>query len=240
MKILAVDTATYTGSVALLEDDQVAAEWNLQSAQTHNRRLLHSIDLVLQQTGWDIGAIDAFAVTLGPGSFTGLRIGMSTVKALAWSLRKPFVGISSLDALAAALPYAPMTVCPILDARKKEVYFATYRSTADGGQIRQSPYIAAAPERLIEHLTGPTVVCGDGWLLYREALLPALADVAIEAAAPFHLIRASFVGALARQKLLAGDTDDPLTSAPLYVRPSEAELNRSCVGAANTRRLLAS
>lgn len=240
MKILAVDTATYTGSVALLEDDQVAAEWSLQSAQTHNRRLLQAIDLLLRQTGWDIGAIDAFAVTVGPGSFTGLRIGMSTVKALAWSLAKPFVGVSSLDALAGALPYAHMPVCPILDARKKEVYFATYRSTANGGQIRQSPYIAAAPEQLVEHLTETTIVCGDGWLLYRESLLPALAGVAIEAPAPFHLIRASFVGALARQKLLAGETDDPLTSAPLYVRPSEAELNRSSVGAANTPRFQAS
>lgn len=240
MKILAVDTATYTGSVALLEDDQVAAEWNLQSAQTHNRRLLQAIDFLLQQKGWDIGAIDAFAVTLGPGSFTGLRIGLSTVKTLAWSLAKPFVGISSLDALAAALPYAPMPVCPILDARKKEVYFATYRSDADGWQMRQSPYIAAAPEQLSEYLREPTIVCGDGWLCYRQSLLPALGGLAIEAAAPFHLIRASFVGALARLKLLAGETHDPLTSAPLYVRPSEAELNRSSVGAANTLPLQAS
>lgn len=231
MKILAVDTATYTGSVALLENDQVAAEWSLQSAQTHNRRLLQAIDLLLRQTDWEIRDIDAFAVTLGPGSFTGLRIGMSTVKALAWSLAKPFVGISSLDALAAALQYAVMPVCPILDARKKEIYFASYRSDANGGQIRQSPYIAAVPEQLSKHLTEPTIVCGDGWLLYRELLLPALSGLAIEAAAPFHLIRASFVGSLAQQKLLAGEAHDPLTSAPLYVRPSEAELNRSSVSA---------
>jgi len=234
MKILAVDTATYTGSVALLEDDRVAAEWDLQSAQTHNRRLLQTIDFLLQQTGWEIRGVDAFAVTLGPGSFTGLRIGMSTVKALAWSLRKPFVGIASLDALAAALQYASLPVCPILDARKKEVYFATYRSDANGGQIRQSPYIAAAPAQLLEHLTEPTIVCGDGWLLYREELLPALARLAIEAAAPFHFIRASFVGALARQQLLAGKAHDPLTSAPLYVRPSEAELNKSSGSAAQS------
>jgi tRNA threonylcarbamoyladenosine biosynthesis protein TsaB len=226
MKILAADTSTATGSVALLQDDQVLAEWSLHSSQTHNRRLLKMVDIVLQQAGCPVADVDGFAVTTGPGSFTGLRIGLSTMKTLAWSLQKPYVGISSLDALAAAFAFTSLPVCPVLDARKKQIYFALYRPDGCGSLVRQGPYRVTPPAELIQHILEPTIFCGDGWLLYRDLLQPDLGALAVTPPAPYHTIRAAFVAAMARQKILAGVAEDPMAGIPLYVRPSEAELHK--------------
>ncbi|MDY0042933.1 MAG: tRNA (adenosine(37)-N6)-threonylcarbamoyltransferase complex dimerization subunit type 1 TsaB [Desulforhabdus sp.] len=226
MKVIAVDTSTSSGSAALLDGDLLVAEWSLQCAQTHNRRLLRSIDFLLQQAGWSLNDLDGFAVATGPGSFTGLRIGLSTVKTLAWSVNKPFVGISSLDALAAPLCFAQLPVCPILDARKKEIYFALYKQIQCGQLMLQGSYCVSKPERLIERIDQPTIVCGDGWLLYRELLRSKLGKLAVELPAPYHTIRAANVGAMAMRRLQTGEAEDPMTSLPLYVRPSEAELHK--------------
>jgi len=226
MKILAVDTSTGTGSVALLDGDRLKVEWSILSAQSHNRRLLKTIDHLIHQADWSLEDIDAYAVTKGPGSFTGVRIGLTTMKTLAWTMSKPFVSIPSLDALAAQFPYASIPICILLDARKKETYCAVYQSDSMGRLHELRPCEVIPPEKVMEFIRGPTIFCGDGWLLHREFFRQRLGDWAVGAPAPFHVIRACFVGELARRKLVSGVTDDPLTSAPLYVRPSEAELNR--------------
>jgi tRNA threonylcarbamoyladenosine biosynthesis protein TsaB len=224
MKILAVDTSTASGSMALLEDAWLVAEWTLQSAQTHNRRLLRNIDVFLRELGWTIEYLDGFAVTIGPGSFTGLRIGVTTIKTLAWATRKPFVGIPSLDALAAPLGYATRQVCPLIDARKGELYFAFYQPDGKGAVRLLSPFQVESRERIVEKIQGPTIFCGDGWPLCRELFSNQLGDWAVAASAPYHTVRASHVGELARQRLLEQRGEDPMTCVPLYVRPSEAEL----------------
>jgi len=225
MKILAVDTSTSSGSVALLEGQRVMAEWTLQSAQTHNRRLLKTVDKLLGTLGWTIDGLDGFAATTGPGSFTGLRIGLTTMKTLAWTLDRPFIGVPTLDALAAPLGFAALPVCALVDAHKKEVYCGLYEPDGKGRLQRMQSYLVTPPGGVAGHIMGPTIFCGDGWLLYREHLLADLRPKVIEAPPPYHIIRASFVGELARERLLAGERDDPLLSVPLYVRPSEAELH---------------
>ena len=227
MKILAVDTSTSSGSVALLEGPRVVAEWTRLSALTHNRRLLSTVDSLLREVGWDIDQVEGLGATVGPGSFTGLRIGLTTVKTLAWAGRKLFAGIGSLDALAAPLSFASLPVCPLIDARKNEVYCAIYQPDARGRLHRQTPYQALSPELVIEQIKKPTLFCGDGWLLYQDLIERALGDLAIAAPAPYHMIRAGFVGELAREKFLEGEAEDPITSLPLYVRPSEAEMNKN-------------
>lgn len=225
MKILAVDTSTTSGSVALTEDSRILCEWTLQSAQTHNRRLLKSIDTVLNEVDWTVESLDGFAVTIGPGSFTGLRIGLTTIKTLAWTMRKPFAGIPTLDALAAPLAFSPLPVCCILNAYKKEVFFARYEPDEAGNLERAGSYRVLPPEGVLPHVPGSTVFCGDGWLMYREFFRERLGTRAVEAPAPFHILRAGFVGYLAHRKFIEGAADDPVTSVPLYIRPSEAELN---------------
>jgi len=229
MRILAADTSTMSGSLALLDGENLAAEWTLKSAQTHNRRLLKSIDSLLGQTGWTLDSIDAFAVASGPGSFTGLRIGMTTMKTLAWTTRKLYAAVCSLDALAFPLCFSANPVCALLDARKGEVYFALYRPDGKAGLRLEVPYEAISPPRLakslISMLSGPAVFCGDGWTAYGDFLKSKLGDLVIEPPSSFHIIRAASVAELARRRLVQGLSEDPKSSAPLYLRPSEAEIH---------------
>jgi tRNA threonylcarbamoyladenosine biosynthesis protein TsaB len=183
------------------------------------------VDTFLRELGWKVEELDGLAVTIGPGSFTGLRIGLTTVKTLAWSLKKPFAAIPSLDALAAPFAFACLPICTLIDARKKEVFAAFFQADAKGGLLRRSPYLVVGPERVAEMVQERTLFCGDGWLAYGGVLRKELGDLAQEAPGPSHLIRASFVGELARRKFASGAADDPMKAVPLYVRPSEAELN---------------
>ena len=225
MKILAVDTSTSAGSVAIVDGLRVLAECNLESAHTHNRRLLKTVDDLLNHLGCVLEDLDGLAVTLGPGSFTGIRIGISTMKTLAWALDKPYAGIPTLDALAAPLHFASFPVCPVLDARKKEVYTASYQPDGQGLCRRTSPYQVIEPLKLLARIKVPTLFCGDGWLQYRGTFRKELGDLAMELPGPYHLVRASFVAELAQQRFAQGPGDDPVTSVPIYVRPSEAELH---------------
>ena len=231
MRILAVDTSTSSGSIALLEGARVMAERTLLSPLTHNRRLLEDIDHCLHELGWPFERLEGFAVGIGPGSFTGLRIGVTSVKTLAWSARKPLAAIPSLDALAAAFGFSALPVCPLIDARKQEVYFALYQPDGRGGIALETPYQVDTPERLLARIQGPTIFCGDGWPLCRELFSRQLGEWALEAPAPLHVIRASLIGELARKRFQEQLADDPVSCIPLYVRPSEAEIRypqRAC------------
>lgn len=224
MRILAADTSTMSGSFALLEGENVIAEWTLRSAHTHNRRLLKAIDTLIGEAGWDLHSIDAFAVASGPGSFTGLRIGMTTLKVLAWTLGKLYAAIPSLDALAYPLSFAAYPVCSVIDARKNEVYCALYRTDADGDPRIVMPYTVLPPMALAGKIRETTIFAGDGWLLYKDRMKKKLGSLALEAPATSHIVRAGSVGELARKRFLRGEADDPITSLPLYIRPSEAEI----------------
>ena len=224
MRILAVDTSSMSGSLALLEDENIIAEWTLRSAQTHNRRLLKAIDTLVREAGWDLRTIDGFAVAGGPGSFTGLRIGMTTLKVLAWTLGKPYATVPSLDALAFPLALSAYPVCSVIDARKSEVYCALYRTDDTGTQRIVMPYSVLPPVALAGKIRQTTIFVGDGWLLHKNRMKKKLGSLALEAPASNHIIRAGSVGELARKRFLLGESDDPETSLPLYIRPSEAEI----------------
>ena len=127
MKILAVDTSAMSCSTAIVDNGVVRAELSTVNSQTHSKHLMTMIDTVCKISGIEVAGMDGFAVTIGPGSFTGLRIGISTIKGLAWSLKKPVAGISSLEALAWQCAPVPCLICPLLDARKHEVYSGRYR-----------------------------------------------------------------------------------------------------------------
>jgi tRNA threonylcarbamoyladenosine biosynthesis protein TsaB len=218
-----------SGSIALLDGGNLAAEWTLRSARTHNRRLLKSVDWLLGEAGWELESIDAFAAAAGPGSFTGLRIGMTTTKALAWSLGKPYASVSSLDALALPFCFSANLLCALIDARKNEVYCALYRPDTKGGFRLEIPYSALTPSQLAQTLTSrpaePIIFCGDGWTGCRDILKSSLGELAVEPPPSFHILRAASVGELAARRFLRGDSDDVKASAPFYLRPSDAEIN---------------
>jgi tRNA threonylcarbamoyladenosine biosynthesis protein TsaB len=229
VRILAVETSTRTGALALLESGLVVAESRVNITVTHGERLLAAIDGVLRSARWQLADVAAFAVALGPGSFTGLRIGLSTVKALGFATGRPIVGVPTLDGLAWSLPFCAHPVCPVLDARKNEVYAALYRTHAGRLEVVEAAR-AVAPAILAEELRGstdePIVFLGDGVTPFAPVLTDILGARARLAPAALRLPSAVTVGELGGWALARGETTDPAGLVPLYVRPSEAELAR--------------
>src|ERR1041384_3228184 len=157
MRVLAVETSSLAGGVALLDGPRLVAEYLLDVSVTHSERLMSAVDRVLADARWTPRELTGLAVAVGPGSFTGLRIAVSTVKGLALALGLPIAAVPTLDAMAAAGPWVSLPICPVLDARKGEVYASRYR-WQDGAMRREWDYIALAPERFAERLTEPTLV----------------------------------------------------------------------------------
>ena len=227
--MLSIETSTLTGAVALLQAGRLVAESRVSVAVTHGERLMAAIDGVLRSARWELGDVDGFAVALGPGSFTGLRIGLSTVKGLAFATGKPVVGVPTLDALAWRLPFCAYPVCPVLDARKNEVYTALYL-TRDGRLDRLEAARAVGPAILAEELRatteGPVVFLGDGVAPFASLFAEMLGTRVRLAPADLRLPSAVTVGELGGWALARGETADAAGLVPLYLRPSEAELAR--------------
>jgi tRNA threonylcarbamoyladenosine biosynthesis protein TsaB len=226
VKILAVDTSTSLGTIALVDGPVVRAELALNVSATHNQRLLPGIHRLLNDVGWPLEILDALAIGLGPGSFTGLRIGMSVMKGLAFATGKPLAGVPTLDALAANVALAPCTICPVMDARKGEVYTALYRGGEGRDLERLTAYQVMKPQRFADFITGKTVLLGDGLLRYSDVLAAALGDRLVRAPAHLNAIRGASIGWLAMERLRRGLAEEISTCTPLYIRPSEAELAR--------------
>lgn len=221
MRVLAVETSTLAGGVAVLDGDHVLGEYVLDVRATHSERLMPAIDRLLKDAGWAPADLEGLAVAVGPGSFTGLRIGLSAVKGLAIALGIPIAAVPTLDAVAASLPYATLPVCPVLDARKGEVYCCLYRWQG-AAMRREWDYLALPPAELAARLVEPTVLLGDG----AAAIASPCARLAPP---PSRLPSPAWVGWLGlarlrdRQTVTAGDL------VPIYLRPSEAELKRRAV-----------
>ena len=200
------------------------AEATMVNTQTHSKHLMKMIDQVLKMAQMEISNLDGFSITKGPGSFTGLRIGISVAKALAAASGKPLVGISTLETLAhQAGNYLPV-VSPMIDARRGEVYCSRYRFE-NGVLINETPARALPVEKAIVDLTEPCVFVGNGALLYRNVITDKLGSSACFAPRFYHTIRASTVASLSLERFLRQDTDDVEAFVPYYIRKSDAELN---------------
>jgi len=223
--LLVLETATSRGSVALMAGDGCLAEFSLRSTLTHSRRLLGAIEFLLQESGVTWPDLDAVAVSLGPGSFTGLRIGLSTAKGLALATGVPLIGVPTLDGLAAQFTFTTPLICPLLDARKKEVYAAFFRCADGGLPRRESEYLVLPPDRLADMVAAPTIFIGDGAECYGDLLVRQLGDLALLPPAAIYLPRAAALGRLALARWRAGEFLEPGPAGPIYVRASEAEVN---------------
>jgi tRNA threonylcarbamoyladenosine biosynthesis protein TsaB len=224
VKILGIDTSTACGSVGLVEDESILSEYLLNLPVTHSERLLDSVRIVLDGCRLTIEDLDGWAIALGPGSFTGLRIGVSTVKGLAFASRKPVTGVSTLDVLALQVSPTPYRICPVLDARKNELYTAFYRYEDGSVPRRESGYRAVAPGDLVKDIQEPTIFVGDGIKRYGDYFRGALSSLAIIPDVPCHVPRGSTVAILGRGLLREGRSLDLADFTPLYVRASEAEV----------------
>jgi len=225
MKILAVDTATTSCSAAIVDDGLVSAELITVNNQTHSKHLMNMIDTVCGMTGVKISDMDGFAVTIGPGSFTGLRIGISTVKGLAWSLNKPVVGVSSLDALAWQCAPGKYLVCALLDARKHEVYCCRYRYQ-DGDIKKEGTEQVVAPGEAIGGIREPCLFVGNGAVMYKEEIATKLGALAHFGGGNQDNLRASSVAGVSLSRFIQQKTHDVALLVPQYIRKSDAEFHQ--------------
>jgi len=230
--ILAIDTASSCSAVALTRGSvvtgEVVASLSLNSSVTHSRRLLTAIDWLFSESGTDWQDVDGLAVSLGPGSFTGLRIGMATAKGLVTATQKPLLGVSTLDALALSCS-GERLICAVLDARKKEVYTCFYRYDLQGIPRRTGSVRVLSPQRLAEEIQQPVLFVGDAVMLYGKLWQEALGTRFASAPRTLHYPCASTLGLLAGEMLQQDQCLDPATAAPLYVRASDAELSLGAV-----------
>jgi tRNA threonylcarbamoyladenosine biosynthesis protein TsaB len=222
-QLLTIDTATPCGSIALSQGDLLRGEILFNTSDHHTLHLMEAVAEVLRLTGAVIDEVDCFAAVVGPGSFTGLRVGLATVKGLALARQRPVVGVSSLRSLAGQLPFCRLPVWALIDARKSEVYAASfdcYRGPAEP----LTPEMVIPPERLLASIPGQAVFIGSGALAYRPLIEKVLGDRAFFPPPPLHLPRASSAALLAWQEYRRGRSVSPAALRPVYIRPSEAEI----------------
>lgn len=231
VRLLAVESSSLVASAAILEDDRILAEYTTDHKKTHSQTLLPMIDEIVRMTQTELSALDAIAVSSGPGSFTGLRIGAATAKGLAMTLDIPVVAVPTLDAQAYGLcagMSTPYIICPIMDARRNQVYTGIYRP---GAGMPESIMPGAAMDirellTRLESLDHPVIFMGDGVPVYK-AVIDELCRISY-AYAPPHLSRqrAGAVAALAALYLREGRITDADAFAPEYFRKSQAERER--------------
>jgi tRNA threonylcarbamoyladenosine biosynthesis protein TsaB len=224
-KVLSVNTATGSCSVAIVENDRILVELFLDNGQTHAKYLMEMIERSLVLAQFSIAELDGLAVTTGPGTFTGLRIGISSIKGMAAAGSKPVAGISSLETLATQASLYPGLIYPMLDARRGEVYGAQYRRE-NGSLIESGGHRVTSIETAICHISEPTLFLGTGAMLYRAAIRSHLGDLAYFPPSGDDRIRASTVAFLGLEKLRNGELPDAGYLVPNYIRKSDAELNR--------------
>jgi tRNA threonylcarbamoyladenosine biosynthesis protein TsaB len=224
--LLTIQTASPAGSVAISDGEVLLAEINLDVRKTPTEWLLQSIGELLARADLDKGDLDAIGVVRGPGSFTGLRVGLATAKGLSLAAGCPLLGISSLQCLAMQLPFTHFPVCVMLDARKKEVYSALYNWQSGCSRLVGEERVIK-PEILLSEIKSETLFVGNGALAYRTLITRQLAGRAHFAPTFLNLPRAGAAAALALREWQSGHTFSADELMPTYLRPSEAELNWS-------------
>lgn len=226
MKILAIDSTAVTASVAVSDGEELLAEFTINNGNTHSETLLPMVEAALKLLGSDAGDIDIFACSAGPGSFTGVRIGAATVKGLAFDRNKPCIGVSTLEALAFNLVGSPGIICPVMNARRSQVYTALFRT--DGEKLERLLddcviSLSELGEKLKEFSAQPVRFCGDGY----DIAFPVLrGENVLDTPVRYRFQSAFSVSQVAMRMFLGGVRTTDAELVPTYLRLSQAERER--------------
>lgn len=224
MNILAIDTTSNVATAAIVEDTKLIAQYTLNHKKTHSQRIMGMIDEVLKSSQLDSSCIDAFAVSNGPGSFTGVRIGVAAIKAMAHVHKKPVVCVNSLEGLAYNTSYTNALICPIMDARRNTVYNAVYKYSGDVLECITQPRAIDIDECLAELAkTGQDVIfIGDGIFVYADKITAfgSRGHIGVTGA---NMHQAAAVAQCAYIKINAGMVDTYQSALPFYMKKSQAE-----------------
>ena len=234
MRILAIDSSGLVATVAVVEEEneisKTIAEYTINYKKTHSQTLLPMLDEIVKMTDMNLDTIDAIAVAGGPGSFTGLRIGSATAKGLGLALKKPLIHIPTVDGLAYNLCYTDRIICPIMDARRNQVYTGIYQMDGDKLQVLEAQ-MAVEIDELAKKLCTygkPVIFLGDGVPVHKDRLEKELMTNYDIAFAPAHMNqqRAAAFGMLGIQYYKEGKTETAMEHKPDYLRVSQAERER--------------
>ncbi|MCK5312264.1 MAG: tRNA (adenosine(37)-N6)-threonylcarbamoyltransferase complex dimerization subunit type 1 TsaB [Desulfobacteraceae bacterium] len=228
MKIFAVSTAEKECSMALLEDNNPVCEEMWATKQTHSKRIMDMVAQIMDRAGLQVNELDGFVAAKGPGSFTGLRIGISTVKGLAYATGKPCAGISSLDGIAWQFSFSFLPVCVMMDAQRGEVYYATYNFN-NGKLADKSLEKALKPSEVVESLEEDTLFAGSGAIAYQEIIKTEFKRKKNNKTASFVPLFQNKVKASALAQALFQNPSllkQNNSIVPEYLRKSDAEINR--------------
>lgn len=229
MKILALDSSGIVASVAVVENDTLLAEYTVNYKKTHSQTLLPMLDEVTKMIDLDLNTIDAIALAGGPGSFTGLRIGAATAKGLGLALGKPLIAVPTVEALAYNLYDTAGLICPIMDARRNQVYTGIYRyQNHEMTTVKEQ--MAVPVTELLEYLLElgePVTFLGDGVPVFRDVIARTMKMPFSFAPAHVNKQRAGAVGALGMKYFKAGKVQSAAEHVPEYLRMSQAERERA-------------
>lgn len=218
--LLAIDTATRTASIALYQPDQVLAEHTWRTNDNHTVELMPSLVGMLERQGIEPSRLDGVAVALGPGSFTGLRVGLAVAKALASSVDIPLLGVPTLDILPYAVREMSLPIWSVIQAGRGRICYAEYRH--DGSNwVRKTDIEVGTTSELIDRVQGFAVMCGELGLADVEAIRTRLGDAVVVTPPVYALRRASFLADLAWRRLERGERDDIVTLSPIYMHRPE-------------------
>lgn len=227
MRILGIESSSLVASAAVVTDDILTAEYTVNFKKTHSQTLLPMIDQVAQMLELDMDTIDAIAVSGGPGSFTGLRIGSATAKGLGLALKKPLIHVPTVDAMAYNLYGCSSLICPIMDARRNQVYTGIYRFEQEFSIIKpQCPMDMKELALELNQMGQPVVFLGDGVPVYQEIIRETMTVPYSFAPAHCNRQRAGAVAALGAVYYGEGKVESAADHGPDYLRKSQAERER--------------
>lgn len=221
MRILGIDTSSRFNTIGLINGNQIVADFTWESRDSLQKIILN-IDLVLRNGGLTLADVDRLAVGLGPGSWTGVRVGVTVSKILAYAMNKPICGVSSLDALAYQARDIPILLCPLIDAGKENVYAAFYRPQGET-IAKESEYYVGDIKGLLKTIKEPVLFLGKAAYLYRQIIVEELGPLANYKDEAGDVQKGYVIALLALPRFERGESDDPLSLSPLYLKESLAQ-----------------
>ena len=221
MNILGIETSTFSGSVSISRDETVLCEYVFNTGPRHNEVLVPTLCRIISECGLKKDDLDAVCVSIGPGSFTSLRIGVSTAKTLCYSLGTDLAGVCSLEVLASLAMWSGDDVCVMIDAGREDVYLSFYDSTVREMSRAEITSVRSACAKS----KAQTVFIGSGAVVHKEIIRQEVGSNAVFLPTNLNIPRASSCATLGRKKILQGKKDDPLRLTPFYLRRSGAERN---------------
>ena len=223
MKILGVDTTTKFLCLGIYDDGKVY-EYNLEVGRRLSVLLIQTIKRVVDALGWRTGDIDYFACGLGPGSFTGIRVGLATIKGLSWAANKPVIGIPSLDILARNVRESDNPIVPIIDAKRNLIYCSIYK-IKNGTLKRIAPYLLLSEDAFFRKSAKNALILGDGLTLYKEKILRNIKGATILDSGYWYPKAHNIIG-LSLERIKAKKLDNPFDIKPIYLYPKECQINK--------------